>query len=196
MKKRPFNMIIAGIGGQGVNTLTRVFIRLCERNHIQVQGSIHKGGAQQLGSVHSILRLFVQADTNYKNYSTQILAGDLDLILGLEPWETLRYARYFSPETRVIGNSRIVSIETERYQKRDFLDPNKQLAELDVALCLEDFSSAAERCFGTKKMLNFMLAQRSLLDKLMPFTIEEFSEVFLEQVKNIPPELQEKIRTP
>lgn len=175
---KPFNVLIAGIGGQGVVTLNQVMIDLCEQKGIFVQGSIYKGGAQQLGSIHSILRLFQDKTDDARNYSLQLLDGDLDLMLGLEPWETLRYSRYFSRTTKVVSNSRIVPIETERYQKKEFKNPCKQLMEKNLNLTLSDFSSEAIRRFGTKKMVNFVIAERAALDKLIPFSQEEIKHAF------------------
>ena len=175
---KPTNIIIAGVGGQGVMTLTQALTTLCERNDILVQSSVHKGGAQQLGSIHSVLRLFLHANLDARNYSTQLLDGDLDLILSLEPWETLRYSRYFSQETKVISNSRVIGIETERYQTKKFTDPCLQLQNLKVQLTLEDFSAEAEQRFGTKKMANFVVAQRAVLDKLIPFKNEDLVAAF------------------
>ncbi len=167
--KNSFNLIIAGVGGQGVMTLTHVLTALCAQSGILVQSSIHKGGAQQLGSIHSVLRLYFQNDPDAKNYSTQMLDGDLDLILGLEPWETLRYARYFSEKTQVLSNSRSIGIETERYQSKKFMEPCEQLKSLKINLMLSDFSGEAELRFMSKKMLNFVVAERAIIDKLIPF---------------------------
>jgi Pyruvate/2-oxoacid:ferredoxin oxidoreductase gamma subunit len=175
---KPINIIIAGVGGQGVVTLTQILTQIFEEKGILVQGSIHKGGAQQLGSIHSVLRLFAGSQDDARNYSTQILDGDLDLILGLEPWETLRYRQYFSPQTKVVSNSRIIPIETERYQKQKFKNPCDQLKDLKVDLRLEDFSTAAEERFDTGKMVNYIVAERAVIDKLMPLTKDDLTGAF------------------
>ncbi len=175
---RSFNMIIAGVGGQGVVTLTQVITSLCEKNNILVQSSIHKGGAQQLGSVHSVLRLFLKPDPDAQNYSTQLLDGDLDLMLSLEPWETLRYSRFFSKNTIVLSNAREIGIETERFQAKKFVDPCVLLRELDLKLTLVDFSREAEERFGNKKMLNFVVAERAVIDKLIPFSKDDLIAAF------------------
>lgn len=176
--KNSFDMIIAGVGGQGVMTLTQILVALCEKHKILVQSSIHKGGAQQLGSIHSVLRLFFKNEPEARNYSTQMLEGDLDLMLGLEPWETLRYSRFFSKNTKVLSNSKKIGIETERYQSKSFEDPRLQLHRLDVKLTLKDFSDEAEQRFGSKKMLNFILAERAVIDKLIPFKKEDLVNEF------------------
>ncbi len=175
---KSFNIIVAGVGGQGVLTLTQIIKDLCEKNNITMQGSIHKGGAQQLGSIHSVLRLFFDNQHDARNYSTQLLPGDLDLMLGLEPWETLRYSHFFSRTTKVISNSQMIPIETGRYQEKKFKDPREQLKSKGLYLVLEDFSTEALRRFGTKKMLNFLIAEKAILGKLIPFSYEEMVQAF------------------
>ena len=49
MKPFPFNLVIAGVGGQGVATLAKVFWLLASRSDLHCQGSMVKGGAQRLG---------------------------------------------------------------------------------------------------------------------------------------------------
>ncbi len=175
---KSLSMIVSGVGGQGVLTLTQVITSLCEQYNITVQSSIHKGGAQQLGSIHSVLRLFLHPDPDARNYSTQLLDGDLDLMLSLEPWEALRYSRYFSSKTKVLTNSRVIGIETERYQTKKFEDPCSQLKNLNIDLTMHDFSGEAERRFDSKKMTNFIVAERAVIDKLIPFKMEDLMSAF------------------
>src|ERR1017187_2708718 len=103
----PYNIIIAGVGGQGVNTLTRIVCDICEQKGMKCQSSMFKGGAQRLGSIHSELRIFSDGNPYYNFYSSQIKIGDLDLLIGLEPWETLRYSHYFNQKTSIFMNTRI-----------------------------------------------------------------------------------------
>jgi Pyruvate/2-oxoacid:ferredoxin oxidoreductase gamma subunit len=177
---KPFNIILAGVGGQGVLTLSKVFWKMCEHRNLQVQGSVYKGGAQQLGSIHAIIRIFFEQNADYHLYSPQIVEGDLDLILGLEPWETLRYAKYFSEKTNAVTNTHLIPIETARYQTRNYKPPLEQLKELRINLAYSDFSKAALEKFGTKKMANYLLVERAIVDRLIPFSQDELTNAFLE----------------
>jgi len=66
----PFNLIIAGVGGQGVYGLNRVLWRLCESAGLHCQGSVFKGGAQRQGGIHAVLRIFQASERDYANYSS------------------------------------------------------------------------------------------------------------------------------
>lgn len=52
-----FDMIVAGIGGQGVNSLVKVLAEFLQQSGFFCQFTIHKGGAQSLGSVYAELRV-------------------------------------------------------------------------------------------------------------------------------------------
>src|SRR6185369_8468064 len=80
MKPFPFNLVIAGVGGQGVATLAKVFWLLASRSDLHCQGSMVKGGAQRLGTVIATLRLFPTQAEDFAEYSPETPAGKLDLL--------------------------------------------------------------------------------------------------------------------
>lgn len=76
------NVLICGLGGQGVVTLAKTILRLCERRGIRTQSFIFKGSAQRLGSVFAELRLYADPEC-----SSRIPAGAVDVQLALDPGE-------------------------------------------------------------------------------------------------------------
>lgn len=105
-----YNVLIAGIGGQGVITLGTVLKRAALRAGIHVSGSERRGGAQREGHVASIVRYQWQedghaADERHEVCSPMLRAGGADLLIGLEPLEAARLARYLSEESSVILNT-------------------------------------------------------------------------------------------
>jgi len=188
----PYNVIVSGVGGQGVVSLTNALWKLCELQDWSCQGSIYKGGAQQHGSVIAFLRIFSEQNPNYYNYSPQIPDGELDLMLGLEPWETLRQSRYFGPRTKIVMNTREVPLLTERHQSPLNLDPISEIKRLDHPILCEDFTERALSRFGDPKMLNYVLADEGISARLINFESKFFSQAYLDTV-NVKPETRKKM---
>ncbi|MDR1249436.1 MAG: indolepyruvate oxidoreductase subunit beta [Treponema sp.] len=95
MKK---DIILAGVGGQGALTVAAVIAHAAAAAGFSVrQGEVH-GMAQRGGAVLAHLRL-----------SDSVIASDLgpqgsaDLILSMEPLESLRYAPWLSPQGVLIS---------------------------------------------------------------------------------------------
>jgi len=86
------DIILAGVGGQGVLSVSAVIAGATARLGWNVKQSEVHGMAQRGGAVLAHLRM---ADEPV--YSDLIPRGDADLILSLEPMESLRYLEYLSP---------------------------------------------------------------------------------------------------
>lgn len=82
------DIIIAGVGGQGILTIARVLsmAALAKGLHVR-QAEVH-GMSQRGGAVYSHLRI---SDTEI--FSDLIPAGQADMILAIEPLEALRYVQ-------------------------------------------------------------------------------------------------------
>jgi len=104
LTKEPFNLIVAGVGGQG-NVLMSLLIGMAlVREGYFIGVSDTYGASQRGGSVASHIR--VSKDTQY---SCLIPTGHADFILGMEPIETLRMLGQFgNPDVMAIMNPRTV----------------------------------------------------------------------------------------
>ena len=106
--KDPLNVIITGVGGQG-NVMISLTIgsALVRQGYVVTVGETY-GASQRGGPVMSHLR--VSEDTQY---SPLILEGQADVILGMEPSETLRIlGKYGNPKMVTLFNPRpIYSID-------------------------------------------------------------------------------------
>jgi len=106
--KDPLNVIITGVGGQG-NVMISLTIgsALVRQGYVVTVGETY-GASQRGGPVMSHLR--VSDDTQY---SPLILEGQADVILGMEPSETLRIlGKYGNPKMVTLFNPRpIYSID-------------------------------------------------------------------------------------
>jgi len=101
-QKEPLNLIIAGVGGQGNVLLSRLIGQAMVDDGYKVTIGETYGASQRGGSVTSHVRI----SKDYQ-YGALIPEGQADIILGLEPMETLRHlALRGSPGTYVITNTR------------------------------------------------------------------------------------------
>ena len=189
----PFNLIIAGVGGQGVYSLTRIIWDLCRQYGIKNQGSVFKGGAQTLGSIHAQLRLFLKKNPNYAYYSAEIPQGELDLMIGLEPWETLRYHSYFGRRTKVVINEKITPLFIERYRPLEMSDPTGKVKELAAQVTAKNYTLAALETFDSIKMVNFLIGWDALSTPQLPFTPTDYTKAFMRQV-SLKPEVERSLR--
>jgi indolepyruvate ferredoxin oxidoreductase beta subunit len=92
-----FDIILAGVGGQGVLSLANIIASagLADRLHVK-QSEVH-GMSQRGGAVLAHLRL---ADRPIE--SDLIPLGRASMVLSMEPLESLRYLEFVSPSGTVI----------------------------------------------------------------------------------------------
>lgn len=102
---KEFDVVLAGVGGQGVLTLGNVIAEAALFQGYDVKTTELHGLAQRGGSIPFQLRF------GKKINSALIMEGDAGLIIALEPLEALRSAYYSSKErgTRILSNDKIVT---------------------------------------------------------------------------------------
>ena len=174
-----YNIIIAGTGGQGVFTLSNVLRSLCAKSGYQCQGATFKGGAQRLGSIHSELRIIFKSDSNKSIFSSQIAKGSLNLLIGLEPWETLRFIAYCNQNTKVISNLHKQPLYIERYNSSGIIDPVLELQKNFKNLDLVDFSLSLKANYGNEKKVNYLILKQIIDNGILPFDWEQVKKEFL-----------------
>ncbi len=94
------DIILCGVGGQGILSIAAAigFAALGKKLNVK-QAEVH-GMSQRGGAVQSHLRL-----SDNEIFSDLIPYGAADLILSVEPMESLRYLPYLSGEGRLITNT-------------------------------------------------------------------------------------------
>jgi indolepyruvate ferredoxin oxidoreductase beta subunit len=95
-----FDCILAGVGGQGVLSLSAVIGAAATRDGLYVTQSEVHGMAQRGGAVVSHLRI-----SDEPIASALIPLGTASLVLSLEPLEALRYLDYLAPDGWLITAS-------------------------------------------------------------------------------------------
>ncbi len=94
------DIILAGVGGQGILTIAATIgLAAVEANLFLKQSEVH-GMSQRGGDVQSHLRL-----SDREIHSDLIPHGKADLIISVEPMEALRYLPWLSPGGWVVTSS-------------------------------------------------------------------------------------------
>jgi indolepyruvate ferredoxin oxidoreductase, beta subunit len=99
-----FDIILAGVGGQGVLSLSSIIASAALEQRLFVKQSEVHGMAQRGGAVTAHLRL---ADRAIE--SDLVPLGSAAMILSLEPLESLRYLHLLAPTGAVITATRPVA---------------------------------------------------------------------------------------
>lgn len=116
MKK---DIILCGVGGQGILSIATIIGEAATRAGLNLKQAEVHGMSQRGGDVQSHLRL-----SDKTIYSDLIAQGSADMIISMEPMESLRYLPYLSKEGRVVtGSKPFVNIP-------DYPDTDTLMAEL------------------------------------------------------------------
>ena len=176
----PTNVLIVGVGGQGVIMVSKILARLSQLQGLQVKQSEVHGMAKRGGSVFSHIRFGEEV------WSPTIPMGEADVVLGLEWAEGLRWLRYLKPGvgTFISDTKRIVPPFSCRDRSHD---ARHGYAHHTVAEIVEQVPSAyapdatgmaAE--LGNERVANTILL--GVLSTVMDFPVEAWREVLPEFV--------------
>lgn len=97
---RDYNIVITGVGGQGVLTASQILGWAALKAGYKVRvGEVH-GMSQRFGSVIAYVRFGEDV------YGAMVPEGKADVIMAFEPVEALRYINYLKEGGLVIANSK------------------------------------------------------------------------------------------
>ncbi|MBU1186650.1 MAG: indolepyruvate oxidoreductase subunit beta [Acidobacteria bacterium] len=91
------DIILAGVGGQGILSIAYVIDNAALNEGLQFKQAEVHGMAQRGGAVQSHLRI-----SDEPVFSDLIPKGKADLLLSVEPLETLRYIDFLSPDGVIV----------------------------------------------------------------------------------------------
>lgn len=94
------DIILAGVGGQGILSIAAVLGMAALENNLHLKQAETHGMSQRGGAVQSYLRL-----SDSPIFSDLIPSGAADLILSVEPMESLRYLPYLSERGYVVTST-------------------------------------------------------------------------------------------
>ena len=171
------NIILCGVGGQGTILASRLIATAAMDKNIPIKTAETIGMAQRGGSVFSHLRL--GEGTN----SPLIGKGEVDLIIGFEPGETVRQLPFLKKGGAVVVSSRPVMpvsamIGQSRYDAQAMLD---YLRENVQHLTVVDADKAAQE-LGSAKVLNVVLLGAALRSGELGLDEEDLERAIRERV--------------
>jgi indolepyruvate ferredoxin oxidoreductase beta subunit len=95
------DIILAGVGGQGILSIAATIGMAALENNLQLKQSEVHGMSQRGGSVQSHLRI------SDKPISSDLIPeGQADIIISVEPMESLRYLNFLKNDGWVVTNSK------------------------------------------------------------------------------------------
>ena len=95
------DIILAGVGGQGIITIASVIGYAAIQKGLNLKQSEVHGMSQRGGEVQSHLRI-----ADHVIYSDLIPEGKADMIISIEPMEALRYVSFLGPDGWIITNNK------------------------------------------------------------------------------------------
>src|SRR6056297_2578463 len=139
MKK---DIILAGVGGQGILSIAAVIGMAAIENDLFVKQAEVHGMSQRGGAVQSHLRI-----SDQPIHSDLIPAGSCDMILSVEPMESLRYLPFLSEQGWLITNTKPFMNIRDYPSEEELYD---EIPKIENSLLINADAIAAE--VGTRKV--------------------------------------------
>ncbi len=141
------DIILAGVGGQGILSIAAIIgYAAVESNLYLKQAEVH-GMSQRGGDVQSHLRL-----SSNEIASDLIPQGKADMIISVEPMESLRYLPYLGPEGGLITNTEPF-VNIPNYPQEDAVMAEIEKLPRHVALNAGEIAGE----IGNKKAANMVI---------------------------------------
>jgi indolepyruvate ferredoxin oxidoreductase beta subunit len=98
------DVILAGVGGQGVLSIAALIAQAAVREGFAVRQSEVHGMAQRGGAVLAHLRMADGASDKVQAIASDLVPkGGADIIISMEPLESLRYASWLAPSGALVS---------------------------------------------------------------------------------------------
>lgn len=168
------NILIAGVGGQGLVLSTRIISYAAFKEGFDIKSGDVIGLSQRGGTVWGSVRF------GKKVFSPIIPNGEADVLLGLEELEALRWIHLMKNNAHIIVNKQNVFPNRVLLEKEEY--PKDIVSELKNKGFQVDSVDAREiaRAAGNVKAENIVLLGK--LSKLLPIKHETWIETIKENV--------------
>ncbi len=181
-----YNILLAGVGGQGLMLLSAVLGEACVASGTQVVTQEQHGLAQRSGSISAHVRIG-------ESYSPMIPYGMADQIIAMEAMEALRYIEYLKDGGFVIMNTRLMhpvietsTIVNKRRENLPYITLEQitgQLSKVTKNIKAIDANSIAAES-GNPRTENIVLLGSASRTRGFPLSRDQL----IEAVKKIVPE--------
>jgi len=175
MRTSECDIVIVGVGGQGVILISDVIGRAAVKAGKPVRGAETHGMAQRGGSVINHTRIGCR-------YSPMVSSGGADVLLALEPAEALRFAHFLSPEGVALVNTNpvlpvTVTTGKSRYPSlEEIISPLRSVCKEVMAMDATALAKGA----GTAQAMNVVML--GALSKYIPLSEEMLMDAIREVV--------------
>jgi indolepyruvate ferredoxin oxidoreductase beta subunit len=162
MNMKSTNILVVGIGGQGVMTAAEILSQVAFANGYDVKKTEVAGMSQRGGVVSSHVRI------GERVYSPEIQPGEADILIGFEAAEALRWAHYLKPDgVAMVNRLRIeppvVSIGLFNYPADPIDDAKK------IGVTLRDFDAGEiAKELGDMRLVSTIMM--GAISKHLPFS--------------------------
>ncbi|AFM25946.1 indolepyruvate oxidoreductase subunit beta [Desulfomonile tiedjei] len=172
---RVYNVLIVGVGGQGIILASDVLGRVAAAYGYDVKKNEIHGMAQRGGSVSSHVRFG-------KTVSSPIIrVGEADVLLSFEQLETVRYFPFLSEKGKVILNDQKILPPAVFTGKQEYPSDVIQKIKAKVPdMVVVDGISVAER-LGNPRVVNVIFL--GVLSKYLDIPVEVYEKVLRESLK-------------
>jgi indolepyruvate ferredoxin oxidoreductase beta subunit len=143
------NIILAGVGGQGILTIAAIIDHAAMQKNLYIKQAEVHGMSQRGGAVESHLRI-----SDQPLFSDLIPLGEADLILSLEPMESLRYLPFLSEKGVIITATKPFVNITNYPEEQQVLDTIKNTG---LSCTFVDAEAIAKEA-GSLKTVNIVMA--------------------------------------
>ena len=155
-----FNMMIVGVGGQGLITLLQIISEAAKTEGYDIKTSELHGLSQRGGSVE------VHIKFGKKVYSPLVGQGKADLVLGLEEQEILNGIYFAGPKTNFLINQYTLPIPLKKpLTENEILNQLKKISK-NIALVPAD--KICQEKLGNSVVSGIYLISYAAFKKLIP----------------------------
>jgi indolepyruvate ferredoxin oxidoreductase beta subunit len=172
------NVLLVGVGGQGVLLASRVIGECAMREGYQVVMSEVHGMAQRGGSVSAIVRFGDEV------FSPLIPQGGADLIIAFEPVEMYRALPYAHPSTRIVSDTSCVIPMSVTSEKETYPAPDELVGLVRKAgLSIIAFDATAlAKSAGSSMSANSVLLGAVAEAEALPLSKEKLFTALIDTV--------------
>ncbi len=177
--KKVCNIVIAGVGGQGVLTIAGIIARSAMTQGLDIKASELHGLAMRFGSLQVHLRI------GKKVHSPMVASGQADIIVSHEPMEAVKATKFANKNTVFLYDTKkqIPSysyIDKTKYPS--LKEINKMLKKFSKHVIPIDASEEAEKLTGNVILSNTFILGRLVAEKVLPLRKEIVLKVLKELV--------------
>jgi indolepyruvate ferredoxin oxidoreductase, beta subunit len=172
---RTINVVIAGVGGQGILLASEVLARTALLTGYQVKTNEVHGMAQRGGSVIAQIRYGAEV------FSPLVAVGTADVLASFEKIEALRYAHYLSPKgTAIVSCDEMVPV-TVSSGKAKYPENVETLLKQNFSrvACIDATAEAAK--LGTAQVANIIIMGAVSVELTLP--VEKWIEAIRSTIK-------------